>query len=58
LRTLRIAAPVQPSLALPGDLSNATDRWWALPEHSRIEILVLLAHLIARGIVSEGEATK
>jgi hypothetical protein len=55
LRNLRIAVPVQPSLALPDDLRDATDRWWSLPEQSRSEVLTLLARLIARGIVCEGE---
>jgi flagellar basal body L-ring protein FlgH len=37
LRTLRIAVPVQPSLALPDGLLVASDRWWSLPEQSRAE---------------------
>jgi len=55
LRALRIAAPVQPSLALPDALCDSGDRWWSLPEESRQQVLALLARLIARGILEEGE---
>lgn len=57
MRALRIAAPVQLGL----ELSQAAptppwDRWSALPECRRAEVLVLLARLIARGVViEEGE---
>jgi hypothetical protein len=40
---------------LPDELSNSRDRWWSLPEESRREVLALLARLIARGIVEEGD---
>lgn len=57
MRTLRIAVHVQSSLALPDELRATGDRWWSLPEQSRSDVLVLLARLIARAIVCEGEAT-
>jgi len=55
LRALRIAAPIQPSLALPDHLLDADDRWSSLSEGSRQQVLALLARLIARSIVAEGE---
>lgn len=54
MRALRIAAPVQLGLDLPGAaLSLPGERWLALPEGRRGEVLVLLARLIARGVVIE-----
>lgn len=55
MRALRIAAPVQSSLALLEEVCDTGDRWWSLPEDSRQQVLTLLARLIARGIVDEGE---
>jgi hypothetical protein len=55
LRALRIAAPVQPSLALEADLLDKDDLWSLLSEESRQQVLAVLARLIARGIVQEGE---
>jgi hypothetical protein len=40
---------------LPDELCDPRDRWWALPEDVRRQVLALLARLIARGIVDEGE---
>jgi hypothetical protein len=55
LRRLRIAAPVQPTLALSDEHSDPHDRWWSLPDESRRQVLALLARLIARGVIEEGE---
>jgi hypothetical protein len=39
-------------LALP-DAVAAADRWWALPAPAQELVLVLLARLIAKGVVAE-----
>ena len=56
MRKLRIAAPVQLPLDLGGAFSTPAQRWLLLPESARQRVLVLLARLIARGVVVE-EAT-
>jgi hypothetical protein len=53
LRALRIAAPVQLGLDLSDVPPSPQERWPALPEKRRAEVLALLARLIARGIVKE-----
>ena len=53
MRKLRIAAHVQLPLDLQGPLPNPSQRWWLLPESARQQALVLLARLIARGVVAE-----
>jgi hypothetical protein len=53
LRRLRLPAPAQLPLALDDGSAARSDRWWSLPEEARHEVLVLLARLIARGIVCE-----
>jgi hypothetical protein len=46
---MRVAAGGQ--LVLPVDQVSAADRWGQLPEQTRAEVLVLLARLIARGVL-------
>jgi hypothetical protein len=47
---MRVAAACQ--LSLPVDqTSRPADRWGQLPEEARAQVLVLLARLIARGVV-------
>jgi hypothetical protein len=47
---MRVAPPCQ--LALPvGDAVLPADRWNALPEDRRAEVLALLARLISRGVI-------
>jgi len=53
LRALRIAAPIQLGLDLSDAPTSPSERWSALPEQRRAEVLVLLARLIARGVVIE-----
>lgn len=55
MRKLRIAAPVQLPLDLGGAFSSPAHRWLLLPEITRQTVLVLLARLIARGVLA-GEA--
>ena len=48
---MRVAPPCQ--LALPmGDLALPGDRWNALPEERRAEVLALLGRLIARAVLA------
>jgi hypothetical protein len=48
---MRVASPCQ--LALPmGDEFLPADRWGALPEARRAEVLALLGRLIARGVLA------
>jgi hypothetical protein len=47
---MRVAPPCQ--LALPvADAVLPADRWNALPEDRRAEVLALLARLISRGVI-------
>ena len=51
---MRVAAACQ--LSLPIDqTSRPADRWAQLPEQARAQVLVLLARLIARGVLIDGE---
>ena len=48
---MRVAAACQ--LSLPVDqAARPADRWGQLPEEARVQVLVLLARLIARGILA------
>jgi hypothetical protein len=48
---MRVAPPYQ--LAFPiGDQALPADRWNALPEERRAEVLALLGRLIARGVLA------
>jgi len=56
LRALRVA-PESVQLALPDpDLSVPAERWWLLPDATRVQVLALLAGLIARCVVVEEPA--
>ncbi len=47
---MRVAAACQ--LSLPADQTDRpADRWGQLPEEARVQVLVLLARLIARGVL-------
>ena len=58
MRRLRIHGFAQLPLGLDDEDAKASDRWWSLPEESRHEVLLLLARLIARGIVCEEEVER
>jgi hypothetical protein len=51
LRRLRIAAPAQLPLALEGTEDGPASRWSSMPEAARQQALVLLARLIAKGVI-------
>ena len=53
MRRLRVIAPVQLSLVLGTESFRPEELWWLLPEEVRASVLVLLARLIARGVVDE-----
>lgn len=57
MRTLRIQPAIQLSMSFQGVETPTEERWWELPEKTRQQILVLLARLIASGIIEE-EGTK
>jgi hypothetical protein len=51
VRGLRIAAAVQ--LRLPWEPECVGGRWEQLPEPTRAQVLMLLARMIARGVLVE-----
>jgi hypothetical protein len=53
LRRLRLAAPTQLALVIPGLASTPAQRWSALPDHAQTTALSLLARMIANGVVEE-----
>lgn len=54
MRRLRIAAPAQLSLTFsPGEMVRGLQLWTALPDAAREQVLVLLARLIARGVIAD-----
>jgi hypothetical protein len=56
VRLLRVAPVSQAVLDLGPDITSAmaVERgWWRLPESARIEVITLLARLIARGVLVE-----
>ena len=55
MRRLRIAAPIQLPLDLDGVAPKPAERWSSLPETTRESVLVLLARLIARGVIEKEE---
>jgi hypothetical protein len=51
LRALRVAPAQQLPLPVGGN-DTAEQLWWSgLPEQARVEVLRLLAHMIARGVL-------
>jgi hypothetical protein len=56
MRRLRIAAPSQLSLTLSSSQVPRGPQVWALlPDAARQQVLVLLARLIARGVIADQE---
>lgn len=51
---MRVTGPSQMTLELGP--AQTGDRWSALPEQARVQVLALLARLIARGVLIDGEA--
>jgi hypothetical protein len=55
MRALRIA-PARQLVLFDGQAGPGAGYWDGLPEQARAEILVLLARMIARGVLAAGEA--
>ena len=53
MRKLRLAAPTQLALVIPGLASTPAQRWSALPDHVQATALSLLARMIANGVIEE-----
>ena len=53
MRRLRIAAPAQLSLVMPGTAPSPSDRWSSLPQAAQTSVLGVLARMIARGVVPD-----
>jgi hypothetical protein len=53
LRRLRIAAPAQLTLDIPGLVTTPVERWWSLPPSAQEAIVCVLARMIADGVVEE-----
>ena len=53
MRRLRLAAPTQLALVIPGLASTPAQRWSALPDDAQATALSLLARMIANGVVQE-----
>ena len=63
MRLLRVAPVSQAVLDLGPDITSAASAasmvvavewgWWGLPESARVEVIALLARLIARGVLVE-----
>ncbi len=53
MRRLRLAAPAQLALDIPGLLITPAERWWSLPEEAQEAVVCVLARMIAAGVVDE-----
>jgi hypothetical protein len=53
LRRLRITAPTQLSLGIPGHATAPAERWWSLPEEAQEAVVCVLARMIASGVIDE-----
>jgi hypothetical protein len=53
LRKLRLAAPAQLSLGIPGMATTSLERWWSLPTEVQEAVVCVLARMIAGGVVVE-----
>lgn len=55
MRRLRLAAPAQLALDMPGLVISPAERWWSLPEEAREAVVCILARMIAAGVVAESD---
>ena len=55
MRRLRLAAPVQLELDMDQRAPTPLERWWSLPETAKTAVVVLLARMIAAGVVVADE---
>jgi hypothetical protein len=52
---LRLAAPAQLNLGIPGLTATPVERWWSLPAHVQETVVCVLARMIAGGVVADDE---
>ena len=55
MRRLRLAAPAQLALDMPGLVITPTERWWSLPDEAQQAVICVLARMIASGVIDEAE---
>ena len=55
MRRLRLAAPAQLALDIPGLVITPAERWWSLPEEAQEAVVCVLARMIAAGVVDEAD---
>ncbi|HUB71890.1 MAG TPA: hypothetical protein VL984_15825 [Acidimicrobiales bacterium] len=53
MRRLRLAAPTQLALDIPGLVISPAERWWSLSEEAQEAVVCVLARMIAAGVVDE-----
>ena len=53
MRRLRLAAPAQLALDIPGLVITPAEQWWSLPEGAQEAVVCVLARMIAAGVVDE-----
>lgn len=53
MRRLRIAAPAQQTLGIPGLLTTPVELWWSLSEGAQEAVVCILARMIASGVIDE-----
>jgi hypothetical protein len=53
LRKLRLAAPAQQRLGIPGLVTTPVERWWSLPREVQEAVVVILARMITGGVIVE-----
>ena len=53
MRRLRLAAPAQLTLGIPGQPPTPSERWWSLSEEAQEAVLCILARMIVGGVIDE-----
>lgn len=55
MRRLRLAAPAQLALDMPGHVITPAERWWSLPDEAQETVICVLARMIASGVIDDAE---
>ena len=53
MRRLRLAAPAQLALDIPGLVITPSERWWSLPDEAQEAVVCVLARMITAGVIDE-----